>query len=447
MTRTNMTLLVSLAGAAISALGCDGSLDPDLPAGDVQVLTGALVTPGTVLIDARFDSNADGFSYQDDTFRNSSQPAYASGTRVSSGGFTGGALRVRLGGIDDNDITDGMSGGWRRTFTLTESAKITLTFRYNLIQTPDYEADELSQIHATLDGVPLGVSPGTDHFVTITGDGEGGPPRAVGWHLQTNNLGVLGAGTHTLVFGGFNNQKSSATESTDAFIDDVRVVADPPPGTQIVLDATFDSNAQGFTYQDDLFRGTDEPAYAAGAFSATGGFQGGGLTVTLGGRDEADVTDGMSGGWSKTFNLPVAAQVSLSFRYNLEQTPDYEADEFSQNHRQPRRRPVRRAARHRPLRRHLRRRRERPTPRGRLAPPHREPRHARRRRPRPPLRRLQQPEDLRQRIHHRLPRRHPGHRHGRRLTGATSSAGPWRHQLRARLVGMIVGTSWRRFRR
>jgi hypothetical protein len=330
MTRTKMTLLVSLAGAAISAPGCDGSLEPEAPADDVQVVTGALVTPGTVLIDAHFDSNADGFSYQDDTFRNTNQPAYASGTRVASGGFSGGALRVRLGGVDDADITDGMSGGWRRTFTLTESAKITLTFRYNLIQTPDYEADELSQIHATLDGVPLGATPTSDHFVTITGDGEGGPPRVVGWHFQTNDLGVLGAGTHTLVFGGFNNQKSSATESTDAFIDDVRVVADPPPGPQIVLDATFDSNAQGFTYQDDLFRGTDEPAYASGAFNASGGFQGGGLTVTLGGRDEADVTDGMSGGWSKTFSLPVAAQVSLSFRYNLVQTPDYEADEISQ---------------------------------------------------------------------------------------------------------------------
>jgi hypothetical protein len=326
-TKTIRMLAVMLAAAAA---GCEGPLDPGQPGAEVDTWSAAVIAPGTVLIDAHFDSSSDGFSYQDDTFRGTSQPAYASGTRVASGGFSGGALRVRLGGIDESDITSGMSGGWRRTFTLAESADVTLTFRYNLIQTPHYEAGEFSQVNATLDGSPLGAAPGTDHFVSISGDGEGGPPREVGWHFQTNRLGTLGAGTHTLVFGGFNNQKTSANESTDAFIDDVRVVAGPPPGPQTILRATFDSNAEGFAYQDDLFRGTDEPAYATGAFSATGGAQGGGLTVTLGARDEADVTDGMSGGWVKTFNLPAAAEVKLFFKYNLIQTPNCEADQFSQ---------------------------------------------------------------------------------------------------------------------
>jgi hypothetical protein len=316
--------------ATTAAAGCEGTLDGGPPPGEeVVTSTAALIAPGTVLIDAHFDSGADGFTYQDDTFRGTTQPAYATGTRIASGGFTGGALRVRLGGVDESDVT-GMSGGWRRTFTLSESAQVTLDFRYNLIQTPNYEANEFSEIHATLDGTPLGFSPGSDHFVSISGDGEGGAPREVGWHPHTMSLGVLGAGTHTLVFGGFNNQKTSANESTDALIDDVRVVAGPPPGPQTILSATFDSNAQGFTYQDDLFRGTDEPAYATGAFSASSGFQGGGLTVTLGGRDEAEVLDGMSGGWSRTFTLPAAARVRLTFRYNLIQTPHYEADEFSQ---------------------------------------------------------------------------------------------------------------------
>jgi hypothetical protein len=322
-------ILATLAWAALPVLpACDGTLPPDSAPEEIQRSTAALVAPGTVLIDAHFDANADGFSYQDDTFRGTSQPAYATGTRISSGGFSGGALRVRLGGVDDADIL-GMSGGWRRTFTLAEPAQVTLTFRYNLIQTPDYESDEFSEVHATLDGTPLGFVPGTDHFVSISGDGEGGPPREVGWHFQTNDLGVLPGGTHTLVFGGFNNKKTSASESTDAFIDDVKVVADPPPGAQTVFHATFDSNAEGFSYADDGFRGTSQPAYATGAFSASGGFAGGGLTVTLGGVDGAAIL-GMSGGWGRSFTLPTDAQVSLTFRYNLIQTPDYEADEFSQ---------------------------------------------------------------------------------------------------------------------
>jgi hypothetical protein len=313
---------------ALVAAACDGTYDPASAPESVEASVAALIAPGTVLIDAHFDSSADGFSYQDDTFRGTSQPAYASGTRVASGGFSGGALRVRLGNVDDADIV-GMSGGWRRTFTLAEPAKVTLTFRYNLIQTANYESDEISEINATLDGAPLGAVPGADYFVRIAGDGEGGPPREVGWHSQTNDLGVLPAGSHTLVFGGFNNQKTSANESSDGFIDDVKVVADPPPGAQTVFHATFDSNADGFAYSDDGFRGTSNPAYATGAFNATGGFAGGGLTVTLGGSDENDIV-GMSGGWARSFTLPAAAQVSLTFRYNLIQSPNYEADEFSQ---------------------------------------------------------------------------------------------------------------------
>jgi cysteine-rich repeat protein len=38
----------------------------------------------------------------------------------------------------------------------------------------------------------------------------------------------------------------------------------------------------------------------------------------------------MSGGWQRSFSLPAAADVSLVFRYLLEQSPTYESDEISQ---------------------------------------------------------------------------------------------------------------------
>ena len=76
-----------------------------------------------------FDSGRDDFAFADDTFRSTTQPKYASGTALASGGTGGsGALQVRLGGIDGADIA-GMSGDWSTSFTLTEAENVTLTFR------------------------------------------------------------------------------------------------------------------------------------------------------------------------------------------------------------------------------------------------------------------------------------------------------------------------------
>ena len=67
--------------------------------------------PDATLLSADFNSDANGFTYQDDAF-GTSQPNYASGTRVTSGGYgSTGGLQVTLGGVDANAIT-GMSGGW-----------------------------------------------------------------------------------------------------------------------------------------------------------------------------------------------------------------------------------------------------------------------------------------------------------------------------------------------
>ena len=317
----------TLAFALTTAFTACGPVDP-LDPEELDIETPALVTPGTILVDARFDSGSDGFAYRDDTFRGTTQPGYASGSHVTSGGASGGALRVRLGGIDNNDIT-GMSGGWRRTFTLAEPAKVTLAFKYKVVQTPNYEADEFSQIMATIDGQPLGHFPGADHFVNIAGDGDGGPNRVVDWHAPSISLGVLAAGTHTLIFGGYNNKKTDSNESTDSFIDEVKVVAWPAAPVK-VIEASFNSGADGFSYLDDQFKGTASPAYASGAHSATGGHTGGALTVRLGGIDNTQVL-GMSGGWRKTFTIQGGpAQVKLTFRYNLAIAASYEADEFAQ---------------------------------------------------------------------------------------------------------------------
>ena len=96
-----------------------------------------------------------------------------------------------------------------------------------------------------------------------------------------------------------------------------------------LLSALFDSGTDGFLYQDDTFLGTSQPGYASGTHEPTGGHSGGGVHVTLGGGDNNDVT-GMSGGWTYPLNLPSdVSGVVLTFRYRLQQSANFEYDEYS----------------------------------------------------------------------------------------------------------------------
>jgi hypothetical protein len=177
--------------------------------------------PPVIVLTANFNSGQNSFTYSDNVFRGATQSSYASGSRISSGGFTGGALRVQLGGINSSTITN-MSGGWRRTFTLSAPAAVSLSFRYNLDQGADYESDEISQMLASVDGLLRGVFPGV-YVAQVAGNGNGGSAVGTGWRLFETSLGTLPAGTHTLILGGYNNKKNGSSERTTILIDDVSV--------------------------------------------------------------------------------------------------------------------------------------------------------------------------------------------------------------------------------
>jgi cysteine-rich repeat protein len=204
--------------------------------------TAPLAGAATVL-DANFDVDAEGFSYLDDTFRGTVQPAYASGAHQASGGYSGGALSVALGGIDEVTVT-GMSGGWQIDFSVSVPEQLEITLRYSLTQSGDYESSEVSQLMVSLGGTPI-AGIGSDYADQIAGDGNGGPPITTSWGLYRGDLGTLGVGTYTLTIGGYNNQKTTSSEYTDILIDDVRVATPEPlaltPGDYIVPDADLDA--------------------------------------------------------------------------------------------------------------------------------------------------------------------------------------------------------------
>ncbi|HNS52366.1 MAG TPA: Ig-like domain-containing protein [Anaerolineae bacterium] len=181
--------------------------------------------PDATLLSATFDGSAEGFVYVDDAF-GTSQPGYASGSWGSGYGYSGGGLRVLVGGVDANTIT-GMSGGWTTTLNLADSESgVLLTFRYRMTTPTYYEYDEYSRVLVKVDETQYGrgAKPYVDH---IGGDGDSTGPAThdTEWHQQEVYLGDLSAGSHTLVFGAYNSKKNASNEQTTAYFDDVLVTS------------------------------------------------------------------------------------------------------------------------------------------------------------------------------------------------------------------------------
>ena len=177
-----------------------------------------------LVFDSDFDKHgAEDYTYADDQFRGTNQPAYASGTHTNTGGYdpsggTSGGIQVTVGNVNDTAISN-MSGGWRKTITVGTPIKQGIVhFRFRHVQQPNYEPDEFTSVLVSVNGV-------LKEFSKITGNGEGGAVQDSGWVELAFATGPLGDGTHTFVFGAFNNHKSSVTESATVTFDDIRFSA------------------------------------------------------------------------------------------------------------------------------------------------------------------------------------------------------------------------------
>lgn len=145
-----------------------------------------------------------------------------------------------------------MSGAWQQDFQLAEAGQLSLTFRIKLTQSRHYEADEMSEALAAIDGEFISPD-NTGILLSINGDGNGGPFISTDWQQITVSTGELGPGQHTLSIGGFNNKKSYFNEVTQILIDDVVLSTTntpdtPPPTGSCPEPARFDSNGEGLNF-------------------------------------------------------------------------------------------------------------------------------------------------------------------------------------------------------
>ena len=211
------------AGSFTSNIAVAAGNDSNAANNNAQAVINIGSTTGAgTIFESHFDTSTDSFTYADDAFRATRQPAYASGARVATGGFSGGGLSVVLGAIDGATVLN-MSGGWRRTFTLSAQQRVSVALRVKLSPGANYESDETSQALLAIDGRLLSPVAGRDYLAQLLGNGNGGSALTTGWLQLTVDLGVLAAGSHTLTIGGFNNKKTTSNERTDVFIDDVVV--------------------------------------------------------------------------------------------------------------------------------------------------------------------------------------------------------------------------------
>ena len=93
--------------------------------------------------------------------------------------------------------------------------------------------------------------------------------------------------------------------------------------------AKFHNDTGGFYYADDIFRGTSHSLHSSGIHVARDAYNLGHLEVNLGGVDSNEVV-GMSGGWIRPFTLNRTGDVIVKVRYDLNMTPYYEPDEYTQ---------------------------------------------------------------------------------------------------------------------
>jgi hypothetical protein len=173
----------------------------------------------TVIFDAGFNGSTDGFAFKANAFRNSnSNPKYATGQNTSQ------YVVVKLGGLDDNDIYN-ITGGWQRSFNLSRASNVTIELKYQLEQTSEYEDDEYSHALCSVDGTLRGKNSTVDYLDQVRGDGNGGANRTTGFVTITLQVNNLAAGSHNIVVGGFNNQKTYHDEVTTISFDRVKVSA------------------------------------------------------------------------------------------------------------------------------------------------------------------------------------------------------------------------------
>lgn len=214
-----------------------------------------------------------------------------------------------LGGIDAADNGQNLVTTYlfRKDFTLNaEQANIN---NWSL----DYVFDDgaIVYINGTEVFRSAGIPDGVITTTTLSGLGEETSRSS----SQVDLSGILDEGPNTIAV----ELHQTTLDSSDA-------------GFLLDLLPASSSPTAGFAFVDDTFEGTNDAGSADGTLNPNGGFSGGGIDVTIGGKNfiTGFFNPASSGGWKKTFTVAEASSIEVSVRYRMVLDSSYEGDEFGQ---------------------------------------------------------------------------------------------------------------------
>ncbi|MEJ8560029.1 calcium-binding protein [Yoonia sp. GPGPB17] len=187
-------------------------------------------------------------AYLDDAF-GTSRPDYAFGTYDA----VTDTSTVEVGGVNQTDITNGMSGAWRTTINAGHAQKALVTFDYSLFAADALESNEFVEGRVSINGTAIDFS-GSGYFVRNAG-GTAGESGTVSVEVD------LQAGTNELDIGAFLNKKTTTTEyATLSFTNlvvepvvELDEIVDPDGGNLITYQGEIStSDVVATTTSDDL---------------------------------------------------------------------------------------------------------------------------------------------------------------------------------------------------
>ena len=123
-----------------------------------------------------------------------------------------------------------MSGGWAYTFYLAQPSTIDLVFDWELSLDSGYENDEFGEVIVSLDGSERVI-------VKLLGDGNGGSNTVARKTADDSQTWLnVGAGSHTIILGGYSNKKTHDEEIARVRLDHIKIIAHangPSPPTEV----------------------------------------------------------------------------------------------------------------------------------------------------------------------------------------------------------------------
>jgi len=206
---------------------------------------------------------------------------------------------VRLGSNQNNLNVD---FGYTDCTIPATSGDVVVSFDYRLAAPTDFEPNEYTEVLAEFGSNVLANNPVRNAGISnVAEDSDGG---VIGFNTFSENLGALSPGNYTLRLGGFLNERTTSSEISEVFFDNVEITVGGTP----IVDHNFTGGIPaGYNFVQDAYLNGDNQA--SGNF-VNNGTVGQALRIQLG-TSSPGSGDDINGAWELTVTIPVPTPIQV----------------------------------------------------------------------------------------------------------------------------------------